>query len=58
MVTSMVRPMNEKHVGLFRLAASSNVQNVQATFPNIYMLPRYVEYFKESFAIYIRALTG
>ena len=49
---------NEKRDGLFRLAASLDVQNVQATSPQIYMIPRYVEYFKESFAIYVRALTG
>ena len=50
--------MNEKHAWLFRVAASLDVQNVQATSPQIDMLPRYVEYLEESFAIYVRALTG
>ena len=50
--------MNEKNAGLFRLAASLDVQNVQATSPQIYMLLRYVGYFEESFAKDICALTG
>ena len=46
-----VRLMNEEHAGLFRLAASLDVQNVRATSPQIFMLPRYVEACNESFVI-------
>ena len=58
MVTFIVRLMNQKHARLFRLAASLNVQNVQATSPQVHMLPRHVEHFEESFAICVRALKG
>ena len=43
MVTFLVRLMNEKQARLFRLAASLDVQNIQATSPQIHMLPRHVE---------------
>ena len=48
------RLMSEKTAGLLRLAASLDVQNVQASSPQI-RIPRYFECFKESFAIYVCA---